>query len=398
MSENNSTPENTTAFDPTKAYFAPAPEPRTALGRHRQLSPLAGVHVSPLALRGLSLGEAWSSFGAGEQTRANCFALLDAFFDAGGNFIDTANSYQNGESEEITGEWMEKRGNREQMIVATKYTGHWNRGKDIQQRTHCVGSNVKSLQVSVDASLKKLRTSYIDILYVHDWDFTAGVPEVMNGLHHLVAQGKVLYLGISNAPAWVVTEANTYAKLTAKTPFSIYQGAWSILQRDFEREIIPMARAHGLALSPWNVLEGGKIRTDAEEEAKKQSQEKRRSLFFGNPDWQRTPEERRVCQALEKVAKQVGAKSIRAVAIAYLMQKTAYVFPIIGARKVEQLMENLEALEIILSGEQIRYLESILSFDVGFPNKLIGNGTAYSFEHLTAAQFDRWPMQQAIRP
>ncbi|OCH95137.1 aryl-alcohol dehydrogenase [Obba rivulosa] len=379
------------------SFIQHAPAPPTKLGRHRQLSPLAGVHVSPFVLGGGALGEKWAQF-AGEQTQENCFRLLDAFFDAGGNFVDTANSYQDEESEQIIGEWMQRRGNRDQMVIATKYTANWKRGEDIPQKTHYIGNSVKSLHVSLEASLKKLRTSYVDILYIHAWDFTTGVAEVMNGLHHLVAQGKVLYLGISDAPAWVVTEANMYAKLTAKTPFSIYQGAWNVFSRDFERVIIPMARVHGLALAPWNVLAGGKIRTDAEEEGRKQSQEKGRVIFFGNQQFERTAEERKVCLALEEVAKQVGATNIRAVAIAYVMQKTPYVFPIIGVRKVGQLTQNLEALDISLSDEQIKSIESVLPFDVGFPHNIIGDGTTYPSEHQGAACLDKWPALQAIRP
>lgn len=181
---------------------------------------------------------------------------------------------------------------------------------------------------SVDASLRKLRTDYIDILYVHYWDYNCSVEEVMNGLHNLVVQGKVLYLGVSDTPAWVVAKANTYARMSGKTPFVIYQGAWSILQRDFEREILPMALSEGLrtqrkgqevvltpivfaglALAPWNVLAAGKIRTDAEEERRRQTGENGRST--GTLDsWERSETERQVCQALEQVAKEIGAKSI----------------------------------------------------------------------------------------
>ena len=161
---------------------------------------------------------------------------------------------------------MEKRGNREQMVIATKvclrqprvristdlhilqYTTNYKRGADIPQKTHYTGNNLKSLQNTITSSLKKLRTDYIDILYVHWWDYTCGVEEVMNGLHNLVVQGKVLYLGISDTPAWIVSKANTYARLTGKTPFVIYQGAWSIMLRDFERDILPMALAEGESL------------------------------------------------------------------------------------------------------------------------------------------------------
>lgn len=169
-------------------------------------------------------------------------------------------------SEIFIGEWMEKRGIRDQLVIATKvchcskppsnflprtylrlkYTGNYKKAsQDIGQKTHYVGNNTKAMHLSAEDSLKKLRTSYIDIFYVHWWDYATSIEEVMNGLHHLVVQGKVLYLGISDTPAWVVSKANTYARLTNRTPFVIYQGAWSILSRDFERDIIPMALNEG---------------------------------------------------------------------------------------------------------------------------------------------------------
>ncbi|GLB44427.1 putative aryl-alcohol dehydrogenase [Lyophyllum shimeji] len=230
------------------------------------------------------------------------------------------------------------------------------------------------MHISVEASLKKLRTSYIDLLYVHWWDWETSIEEVMHGLHNLVVSGKVLYLGISDTPAWIVSKANMYARCNALTPFVIYQGAWNVMDRDFERDIIPMARAEGMALAPWNVLAAGKFRTDAEEEARRQTGENGRTML--GPQWERNEKERKVSAALEKVAAEVGTKHITAVAIAYLLQKTPYVFPIIGGRKVEHLMANIEALDIALTDEQIAYLESVADFDIGFPGNLCGNGTA----------------------
>ena len=184
--------------------------------------------------------------------------------------------------------------------------------------------------MSVEASLKKLRTSYIDILYVHWWDYGTSVHEAMDSLHTLIIQRKVIYLvrhlvaltpfspeiydavlqGISDTPAWVVAKANQYANDHGKTPFCIYQGKWSILDRSFERDIIPMARSEGLALAPWGVLGSGKIRTNAEEARRKESGEKGRMIL--NPNWERTPEEKKVCDALEEIAKEIGAESITA--------------------------------------------------------------------------------------
>ncbi|KAH9477950.1 Aryl-alcohol dehydrogenase [NADP(+)] [Psilocybe cubensis] len=355
--------------------WKPAPPPKTGLGVYRVLSPNAGVRVSPIQLGAMSIGDKWGELGMGSMDKESSFKLLDAYFDNGGNFIDTANNYQDETSELFVGEWAEKRGIRDQLFIATKYTTNFKaRNPSVEQQILYVGNNAKSMHISVEASLKKLRTTYIDLLYVHWWDWDTSVEEVMRSLHTLVLQGKVLYLGVSDTPAWIVAKANQYAKDHALTPFIIYQGAWNIMQRSFEREIIPMARSEGLALAPWNVLAAGKIRTDEEEEKRRQTGEKGRTVM--SDQWERTEQEKAVCKALEKVASEVGAKHITAVAIAYLMQKTPYVFPIVGGRKVEHLLANVEALEITLSDEQIKYLESVVAFDPGFPNTMIGDGSA----------------------
>ncbi|GLB44415.1 putative aryl-alcohol dehydrogenase [Lyophyllum shimeji] len=354
------------------SFFTPPPPPPTKLGVYRRLSTFAGVHVSPLQLGAMSIGDKWSK-GMGFMDKESSFKLLDAYFDAGGNFIDTANSYQEETSEMFIGEWAEKRGIRDQLFIATKYThGYKDRDASVTQKVNYVGNNVKSMHLSVEASLKKLRTSYIDLLYVHWWDWETSIEEVMRGLHNLVASGKVLYLGISDTPAWIVAKANMYARCNGLSPFVIYQGAWNVMSRDFERDILPMARDEGMALAPFRVLAAGKFRTDAEEEARRQSGENGRTVF--SPEWERTEKERKVSAALEKVAGEVGAKTITAVAIAYVMHKAPYVFPIIGGRKVEHLMANVEALDISLADEQIKYLESVVDFDIGFPGNFCGTG------------------------
>ncbi|THH08797.1 hypothetical protein EW146_g8878 [Bondarzewia mesenterica] len=398
-----------------------APEPPTPLGRYRVLSPLAGVRVSPLQLGAMSIGDKWGSIGMGAMNKESSFKLLDAYFDAGGNFIDTANNYQDESSEAFIGEWMEKRGIRDQVFVATKvripvltpffllasltnmhtldgqYTTYYKHSDDsVKQRIHFVGNNVKSLHNSVEASLKKLRTDYIDLFYIHWWDWETGVEEVMNALHNLVVMGKVLYLGISDTPAWIVSKANQYARDHGKTPFCIYEGQWNVLKRSFERDIIPMARAEGLALAPWDVLASGRIRTDAEEQRRRETGEKGREIF--GEKWERTEEERAMSATLERVAVEVGAKNIQAVAIAYLLQKTTHVFPILGGRKVEHLLANIEALTLSLSPVQIAQIEGVVPFDPGFPTTLIGDGTQASWMVHIAAQTDHWPVREPIRP
>jgi len=219
----------------------------------------------------------------------------------------------------------------------------------------------------------------------------------MNSLHHLVVEGKVLHLGISDTPAWVVARAQQYAIDHGKTPFCIYQGQWNLTKRSFEREIIPMARELGFALAPWDVLASGRFRTDVEDKARQESGEKGRTGFTQDGKWDRNEDERKVSVALEKVAGEVGAKSIQAVAIAYHLQKTPYVFPIVGGRKVENLHKNIEALEIALSKEQMEFLESVLPFDPGFPGWLIGDGTKEHEIMAASAPIVIWPKAGAIK-
>ncbi|KAJ6579614.1 Aldo/keto reductase [Mycena vulgaris] len=355
------------------SFWDPPAPPPTKLGVYRTLSPLAGIHVSPLQLGAMSIGDKWGALGMGEMDKESSFKLLDAYFDNGGNFIDTANNYQDESSESFIGEWAEKRNIRDQLVIATKYTTNFKaRNPNIATKANYTGNNVKSMHISVEASLKKLRTTYIDILYMHWWDWDTSIEE-----------GKVLYLGVSDTPAWVVAQANQYARDHGKTPFVIYQGAWNVLERSFEREIIPMARAHGLALAPWKVLASGKFRTDAEEERRRATGENGRMLT--NPTWERSESETKMSHAAREVA------------IAYVMHKVPYCFPIIGGRKVEHLLSNIEALDISLSTEQIAFLESVVPFDPGFPNTMIGDGTKSSMLLGSAAIFEKQPFPEPIR-
>lgn len=350
------------------SLFRPAPEPPTELGRYRILSSTAGIRVSPLQLGAMSIGDAWS-VDMGSMDKESSFKLLDAYFEAGGNFIDTACNYQNEQSEEWLGEWMAARKNRDQIVLATKFTTDYRSYALGQGKApnHC-GNHRRNMTVSVRDSLRKLQTDYIDILYLHWWDYTTSIEEIMDSLHILVQQGKVMYLGISDTPAWVVSAANTYARAQGKTPFSIYQGRWNVMLRDFERDIIPMARHFGMALAPWGVLGGGKFQSKkALEERKKQGETLRK--LYGT---EQTEEEFRISEALAQVASEHGIESVTAVALAYVMHKAPNVFPLVGGRKVEHLQDNILGLSLKLTPEQIAFLESVKPLDVGFPNDFIG--------------------------
>lgn len=194
----------------------------------------------------------------------------------------------------------------------------------------------------------------------------------MDSLHILVQQGKVLYLGISDTPAWIVSAANTYARAHGRTPFSVYQGRWNVMLRDFERDIIPMARHFGMALAPWDVIGGGKFQSKKQVEEREKTGEGMRTMLGAG----QSPQEAKVSAALEKVAQEHGLTSLATIALAYVIQKTPNVIPIVGGRKVEHLQDNIMALSVKLSDEQINYLESQTDFDIGFPSTFVGESPA----------------------
>ncbi|OTB06515.1 hypothetical protein M426DRAFT_318919 [Hypoxylon sp. CI-4A] len=331
-----------------------APPPKSPLARYRILSPTASVRVSPICLGAMNFGNAWADYmGACDQKTVD--EILDFFYAQGGNFIDTANNYQAEQSESWLGEWMKKRGVRDQMVIATKYTTSFRPNHD-EILINNQGNGTKSMHVSVNASLRKLQTDYIDLLYVHWWDFSTSIPEVMQSLNQLVLSGKVLYLGVSDTPAWVVSKANEYARNHGLRQFSVYQGRWSAASRDFEREILPMVKAEGMGLAPWGSLGGGKFKTD----------EQRKNRVSGRSG-DATEEDIKISKALEVVANRKGTL-ITSVAQAYVTHKAPYVFPILGVRTKEQLKENIAALTLSLDADDISEIEGALPFDPGFPN------------------------------
>lgn len=347
------------------------PGPTTELGRYRILSSTAGIRVSPLVLGGGNIGTALTAYMAGGLNKEESFAYLDSFVEAGGNWVDTSNAYQAEQSESWIGEWMAARGNRDRIVVATKFTNDYRAhdpavGKGYPNYS---GNSRKSLHISVAESLRKLQTTYIDILYVHWWDYTTSIKELMDSLHVLVQQGKVLYLGASNFPAWVVAAANTYALEQGKTPFSVYTGRWNILLRDMEREVLPMARQFGMAIVPWGAVGMGKWKTKKEVEERLASGSMLRSIY-GSPE--QTEDDMKMSEALGKVAAEHGTDSLTAIALAYLMSKYPRVYPLIGGRRVEQLHENIKSLSITLTEEQTLFLESVKPFDLGWPGNFIG--------------------------
>ena len=206
----------------------------------------SGLRVSELALGTMTFGPEWGWGASKEESRR----IFDAYVAAGGNFIDTANRYTEGTSERFVGEFIAA--DRERFVVATKYT-LFNRRDD----PSASGNSRKNMVQSLEASLKRLGTDYVDLFWVHAWDFTTPVEEVMRGLDDLVAAGKVLYVGISDTPAWVVAQANTLADLRGWSRFVGLQIRYSLADRAAERDLLPMARSLDIAVTPWSVLGAG---------------------------------------------------------------------------------------------------------------------------------------------
>ncbi|KAI9657008.1 MAG: hypothetical protein M1821_003174 [Bathelium mastoideum] len=356
--------------------FAPFPEPDSPLGKHRPLAPSAGVRVSPLCLGAMNFGNAWKDF-MGVCDKKTAFEMLDFFYENGGNFIDTANNYQNEESEEWIGEWMEQRGVRDQMVIATKYTTDFKAGKRSEHSIHAnyTGNSHKSMHVSLEASLKKLRTDYVDVLYLHWWDLTCPVEEVMQALNRMVQVGKVLYLGVSDTPAYIVTRANQYARDHGLKQFCVYQGQWSAAKRDLEAEILPMCELEGMAIAPWGALGGGNFKTEEE-----RKQPGRNTPAFGVSE-----ADAKVSKVLEKIGKNHGNVHMTSIALAYVMHAAPDVYPIVGGRTIKHIKGNIEALKIRLSEEELQEIEQAYGYTFPFPWSMIQGTQKNAHRRLTPA-------------
>ncbi|KAI1483051.1 NADP-dependent oxidoreductase domain-containing protein [Daldinia eschscholtzii] len=217
------------------------------------------------------------------------------------------------------------------------------------------------MRLSLEASLRKLQTSYVDILYVHWWDYTTTISELMHGLNDLVTSGKVLYLGISDTPAWVVSKANQYARMAGLRQFVVYQGMWNAAMRDFERDIIPMCRDEGMAFAHTVSWTMGRFQTEEGFKAREQNNEGRKHIPLSNHD-------RVVSRTLEQITLSLESPAtITDVALSYVMQKAAFVFPIIGGRKLEHIENNIRGLRVALTDEEIRKIDTASPFNSGFP-------------------------------
>jgi aryl-alcohol dehydrogenase-like predicted oxidoreductase len=308
----------------------------------------SGLRVSELALGTMTFGETWGWGASKEESRR----IFEAYAEAGGNFVDTACNYTDGESETIVGELVEP--DREHFVVATKYT-LTARGDD----PNAGGNQRKNLVQTLAQSLRRLRTDYVDLLWLHMWDGMTPVEEVARAFDDLVSAGKVLYVGFSDTPAWVVAQAVAIADVRGWTRPLATQLPYSLADRDAERELMPMARSLDLAVTTWGILEGGaltgKYLTDADEPRRYAGAGERVNA---------------IAREVIAVAEELGATPAQ-VATAWVRRQPWPIVPIVGARSVEQMRENLAVLELELSAEQAERLEAAGGFSVGFPRDFL---------------------------
>src|SRR5258708_4915575 len=303
----------------------------------------SGLRVSEAALGTMTFGDEW---GWG-STKAEAQKVYETYREAGGNFIDTANFYTNGTSERFLGDFIQR--DRQSVVLATKYS-NVAPGND----PNAAGNHRKNMMQAVEASLKRLQTDYIDLYWVHIWDGITPVEEVMRGLDDIVRQGKVLYVGISDAPAWWIAQANTLAELRGWAQFTGLQIEYNLIERTVERELVPMAQALNLGILAWSPLARGvltgKYHGEGNADGGRMSNEGMKEFL---------PEEQRaapIISAVKSVSEQTG-RGMAQVALAWLRHRTVPVIPIIGARKVSQLQDNLASLDLELSAEQLKSLD-----------------------------------------
>jgi aryl-alcohol dehydrogenase-like predicted oxidoreductase len=313
----------------------------------------SGLRVSEAALGTMTFGEEWGWGSPKDEARK----VYDVFREAGGNFIDTANFYTNGTSESFLGEFMKD--HRQSVVLATKYTMSAP-GTD----PNAAGNQRKNMMQSVEASLKRLQTDYIDLYWVHMWDQITPVEEVMRGLDDLVRAGKVLYTGISDAPAWWIAQANTLAHLRGWSPFVGLQIEYSLIERTVERELIPMAKALNIGVTAWSPLAGGVLTGKYHGHGSPEQARMTTDMAKGfMPEPVRSG---RIVAAVKSVSDEIG-RSMAQVALAWLRYRPVPVIPIVGARKLSQFQDNLASFDLTLSADHLKTLDEASRIELGFP-------------------------------
>ena len=326
----------------------------------------SGLRVSPLSLGTMTYGVSPDGWGTTDEEAAKQF---DYYIDRGGNFIDTANFYGGmGGSESVVGKLMKGRRNR--LVVATKYSITMAPGDP-----NGSGNHRKNMVQAVEASLKRLDTDYIDLYYLHVWDSRTPVDEILRAFDDLVRAGKILYAGISDTPAWQISRMQAIAELRGWSPFVALQIPYNLAERTVERELMPMAKEMGIGVLPWGPLGGGVLTGKYSREDLKQ-QVSQDIGTMNDRKAQNLATGRLTAKALDiaDVVKEVAAeleKTPAQVALAWTLLHPAVDSPLIGARTMGQLEDNLGALDITFSDDQINRLNSVSEVEQCFPHYMI---------------------------
>jgi aryl-alcohol dehydrogenase-like predicted oxidoreductase len=314
----------------------------------------SGLRVSPFCLGAMTFGEDW---GWGSSV-AESETIMARFLERGGNFIDTANVYTKGHSEKIIGDFIGRdRARRDRVVIATKFFGNLYPGDP-----NGGGAGRKSIVASCEQSLRRLQTDYIDLYWMHCWDRFTPIDETMRALDDLVASGKVRYIGLSDTPAWKVAQAQTMARFRGWAPLVALQIEYSLLERTVEGELIPMALEMGLGVTPWSPLKSGTL-------SGKYTRENSATAKADRGERVTTSLNERVfaiIDELQAIGKELQATPA-AVALAWVQGRPGVASTIIGARRLDQLEQNLAALDITLKAEQIARLDQLSKPTLGFP-------------------------------
>jgi aryl-alcohol dehydrogenase-like predicted oxidoreductase len=322
----------------------------------------SGLRVSPLSLGTMTFGagHGWGS------TDADAARIIDTYLDRGGNFIDTANFYgQTGGSETLLGQLLADR--RERLVLATKYTLTMRPGDP-----NASGNHRKNMLRSVEASLRRLNTDHIDLLYLHMWDFRTPVEEILRAFDDLVRQGKILYAGLSDTPAWQCSRMQAIADLRGWSPFAALQISYSLIERTVERELIPMAREMGMGVIPWSPLGGGVLsgKYTLEDLRGSQTSDPTSRRTMNNATGRLSETNLAIATVVTEIAQEIGRTPAQA-ALAWTLLNPAVVSPIIGARTPAQLEDNLGALDVSFTEHQIGRLNDANSVKLGFPHDFL---------------------------
>jgi aryl-alcohol dehydrogenase-like predicted oxidoreductase len=330
----------------------------------------SGLRVSPLCLGAMTFGEEW---GWGSSV-AESQQVMDRYIEQGGNFIDTANFYTYGHSEKIIGDHLGKdRAKRQQIVIATKFFGTLRPGDP-----NAGGAGRKSIVAACEESLRRLRTDYIDLYWMHAWDWHTPIEETMRTLDDLVSAGKIRYIGFSDTPAWKVAQAQLLAQFKHWTPAIALQLEYSLLERTIEGELIPLAQEFGLGITPWSPLKSGAL-------SGKYRRDNKGTVQPGRGDWVPSLLEGRgydIVDELVAIANEIGSTPAR-VAVNWVCRQPGVSSPIIGARTLAQLDDNLAALDIALTDAQLKRLSDLTVPQLNFPAPFLKTSAAFRSSDTT---------------